>query len=119
VARATGTTTLAVNQSIDLDSPLVISGAGGDLAYQSDANGQHLLIPQGAVLLSVYGTNQPGLSNCQAASMGSAAVAVDNLATGSYLCYRTDQGYTGRARVAAFNFDDFQLTLEIFTWSTP
>lgn len=117
VARATGTATLSVNQSIDFDSPQVISGVGGDATYQSDPNGLHVLIPQGSALLGVYGTSQPGLSNCHAATLGSAPVAVDNLASGSYLCYRTDQGYTGSALITAFNVDDFQLTLQILTWS--
>lgn len=117
IARATGTATLSVNQSIDLDSPQVISGVGGDVTYQSDPDGQHVLIPQGSALLGVYGTSQPGLSNCQASALGTSPIAVDNLATGTYLCYRTDQGYTGSARINAFNVDDFQLTLQILTWS--
>jgi hypothetical protein len=118
-ARVSGSSTLVVNNSLDLDTNQLISGAGGDIAYQSNDAGEHILVPQGSALIGVYGGSQPGRANCQAAALSNSPLTVDGLATGTYLCYQTDQGLPGWARVSAFNIDNFNLTLEIYTWNLP
>ncbi len=118
-SRVSGTTTLVVNNSIDLDTNQLISGTGGDVTYQSDDTGQHMLIPQGSALVGVYGSSQPGRSDCQAAALSGQSLIVEQLTVGSFLCYQTDQGLPGRARIQTFNIDTFSLTLEILTWNLP
>lgn len=117
-AIVSGSATLTVNNGLNLDNGQVAS-SGGDLFYQTNVNGQHLLIPQGGAELAVYGASQPGLSNCQALALDSVPLIVENLPSGVYMCYRTDQGPFGWARLASFNVDDFTVTLDYFTWSAP
>jgi hypothetical protein len=96
----------------------VNTGSGEDLSYESDAQGSHFLIPMENVLIGVYGPDQPGMGNCQAASMEAAPLGVEGL-SGSYLCYHTSQGLPGRALVTAFDIDDYSLSIEFLTWSQP
>jgi hypothetical protein len=115
---ASGSATLVPGSKIDLDSGQVNTGSGEDFSYESDAQGSHFLIPQENALIGVFGAGQPGIENCQAASMQADPLNVENL-QGSYLCYRTGQGLPGRVLVTGMNVDNFSLNLEFLTWSQP
>ena len=110
-----GTASLNVNATLDLDTDQ-INTPGADVAYAEDGNGKHQLSPPGSALLGVYGGGQPGQANCQASALGTAPIVVEDTAVGTYLCYRTDQGRYGRARLSNFNADNFTVTLEFLTW---
>lgn len=110
-----GTASLNVGATLDLDTDQ-INTAGADVAYSASDNGKHRLVPQGNALLGVYSTSQPGQADCQASALGASAIVVEDTPVGTYLCYRTDQGRYGRARLSNFNPDNFTVTLEILTW---
>lgn len=110
-----GTANLNVNALLDLDTDQ-INAAGADVAYIEAGDGKHQLTSQGGALLGLYGAEQPGQTNCQASALGTTSIIVEDTSVGSYLCYRTDQGRYGRARVSNFNADNFTVTLEILTW---
>jgi hypothetical protein len=116
--QASGTVSLAVGDTLDLDM-IQKNGGGADLAYGSNAEGNHPLTPQSGAQLALYGPNQPSLANCQAAALGTAGVVIESVPLNSYLCYRTDQGRYGRARLTAFNQDTYQISLEVVTWLQP
>ena len=97
----------------------MIEAPGADLGYQTGTNSYHFITPMSPTLLGVYGNLEPGLPDCQTASMSSAPIAVESLSTGTYLCYRTDQGAFGRARLAALDAASFAMTLELLTWEQP
>jgi hypothetical protein len=110
-----GTANLNVNATLDLDSDQ-INASGADLAYVEVGNGKHQLATQGGALLGFYGGGQPGQTNCQAGALGSTPIIVEDTPMGSYLCYRTDQGRYGRARLSNLDMENFTVTLEILTW---
>ena len=110
-----GTASLNVNATLDLDTDQ-INTAGADVAYSATDGSQHQLIPQSSALIGVYSSSQPGQADCQASALGASPVVVENTPVGTYLCYRTDQGRYGRARLSNFNTDNFTVTLEILTW---
>jgi len=110
-----GTASLNVNATVDLDTDQ-INTAGADVAYNANDSGKHQLAPQGSALLGVYGGGQPGQASCQATALGTTPIVVEDTPVGNYLCYRTDQGRYGRARISNFNADNFTVTLEILTW---
>ena len=116
---ASGRVVLNVGDRIDLDSLGINSGSGEDLSYESDADGNHPLMPLENVLIGRYGVNQPTLDLCRQASMTGAPIIADSVPVGSYLCYRTNQGLPGSARLTALNIDNYQLTLDLLTWSLP
>jgi len=117
--QTSGSANLNPGDAIDLDSLAVNSGSGEDLSYESNADGKHPLVPQGSTLIGVYGSNQPSLANCQGANLAANPVIVDDQPAGTYLCYRTDQGLTGWARITGFNIDTYALNLSLLTWSQP
>lgn len=116
---ASGTVNLNPGDRIDLDTLGVNSGSGEDLSYESDAEGKHPLIPLADALIGRYGENPPTLALCQQANLGNTPLVMENLPIGTYLCYRTNQGLIGRARLTGFNVDNYILTLDLTTWSLP
>ena len=117
--QASGSVILLPGYRIDLDSGQVNSGSGEDLSYEENAEGKHLIIPQGNSVLAVFGASQPQLFNCQATALSAASLIVEDITEGTYLCYRTNMGLPGRAFFTALNPDDFSLSLEILTWIVP
>jgi len=113
-----GTSVLTPGQNLNLDTNQINDG-GEDVSYTSTAEGEHMLIPLGSALVGIYGANQPSLANCQAASLSAAALTIEDIPVGSYLCYRTGQGLPGRARLINLNPDTEALTLDILTWLLP
>jgi hypothetical protein len=106
---------LNVDASIDFDTDQ-INVSGSDVVYTANQDGKHQLAPMGSALLGVYGGSQPGQANCQAGALGSTPVVVEDTPIGTYLCYRTDEGRYGRARLSNFNTDNLTVTLEFLTW---
>ena len=119
VVQTSGSVVLLPGNRVDLDNNQLNSGSGDDLVYDSNPEGKHILTPLGNVLLGVYGTNQPSMADCQAATLSNTSLTMDDLSTSTYLCYQTGQGLPGRALVANFNTSDYSLTLDILTWSLP
>ncbi len=119
-AQASGAVTLVLSDTLDLDALLVNAG-GVDLAFQAVGEDEvrFFLVPLGAVLLGVYGDSQPALSTCQQAALAAQPVRVDALPLGSYLCYRTDLGLPGWARLEALDTVNGSLALQILTWKLP
>lgn len=109
---------LALEEQVDLDLAQV-SGAGADLVYETNANDNNVLAPQGGARIGVFGTSAPGLGSCQSANMSEGAVAVANLPVGTYFCYRTGANLPGRALLSSYNPDNDLLTLEVLTWAAP
>lgn len=115
IAQVVGSANLAVNDTLDLDTNQ-INASGADLSYQTNPEGQHLLIPQSSALVGIYGSGQPSLNLCQTAALDTVPLVVETVPVGTYICYLTDQGRYGRARLSNFNIDTYALTLEILTW---
>lgn len=116
---ASGTVSLTPGNRVDLDTLGVNSGSGEDLSYESDAEGKHPLVPLDTALIGRYGENRPTLALCQQANLGSTPLVVENIPMGTYLCYRTNQGLTGWARLTGFNVDNYVVTLDLLTWAQP
>jgi hypothetical protein len=118
LVQVSDTVTLSPQDLIDLDT-LEVQTQDADLGYQTGANNYHFLMPMPPTLLGVYGSLEPGLEDCQTASMSTAPIAVESLSPGAYLCYRTDQGAVGRVRLVALDPNNFTLTLDLLTWALP
>ena len=111
--------TLVVDNLLDLDQALTNPVQGADLAYRTGSITFHWLIPQGEAVLGIFGSQLPGLLDCQTASMSAASIPVESLSPALYLCYRTSQGQVGWLQILDFNRQTFTLTLDLLTWVTP
>jgi len=116
--QASGELALTPGDSIDLDT-IAITNENDDLKYQVDANNYHWLAPEEDARIGVYGGQQPGLVDCQSASMSRAPIAVESLSAGTYLCYLTEDDRYGRALFIALETGDYTLTLDLLTWARP
>jgi hypothetical protein len=103
--------------SLNLDTGEVNSGSGSDLLYQTDVNNLHLLLPQAGALLGVSGSAEPGLNQCQSATKSPAALALESLPAGTYLCYQTDQGLNGWLLYTSLNPSDGSASFVYRTWA--
>jgi hypothetical protein len=112
-----GPAQLAPNDRIDLDTLQVNPGGSADLLYESDEDSTHWLVPQSGALLGVWGVSQPGLSDCQNASLSTSQLPVESLSSGSYLCYLTEMGHYGWSQVIGQDPSTFVLSLQILTWA--
>ena len=119
VIQASGSVNLNPNDSVDLDTIQVNSGAGHDLTYEINPGGQHLLAPKNNAIIGVYGNTQPSPANCQSAPMTSTAIILENTPAISYLCYRTDQGRLGYSRFTGFNAGTGIVSMDLVTWANP
>ncbi len=118
--QAGGPVTLVISDTLDLDNLLVNAG-GADLEYRTTLTEppQHQLIPVGNVIMGVYGEEQPDLEDCQGAGLAADPIILDELAASTYICYRTDLGLPGWARIDGFDPDSGLVSLQILTWKLP
>lgn len=118
-AQANGAISLSLNDGLDLDTLLLNSG-GPDLRYRTTlVDSRHQLVPLIGAAMSIFGSTQPGLSDCQAAALGNVPITLDELPVGTYLCHRTDLGLPGWTRFDGFNADTGDITLQVLTWKLP
>lgn len=113
-----GPVTLELGDNLNLDTNQRNNG-GEDLSYNGNANGQHILLPLGISMASVYGQSQPSLVNCQNANLSASPIVIEDTPLLTYLCYETGQGLPGRARLINLNTDTYALSLDILTWLIP
>lgn len=116
--QAGGELSPTVGDAIDLDT-ITLNSGNEDWLYQEDANNYHWLTPENEAKIGVFGSQAPGLVECQSANMSSAPMAVESLPVGTYLCYTTSEGRLGRALLEAVDPGNFTLTLDLLTWALP
>ena len=114
--QVSGSATLQFGDLYDLDHNEVNIG-GEDLTYDEfDQN--HKLVPIDKTEMSIFGPNQPSLSDCQNMNLISDPISVDNL-VGNYICYRTNMALPGWMFINSLDPETGLLNIEIFTWLIP
>lgn len=114
-----GSAQLNINDRLDLDSLQRNPASGQDLLYSRSETNQPILSTQGDAAFSVYGSSRPDSQSCLVDDLSQTPLLLENLASGTYLCYRTDQGRWGWARLVSFDNSGGALNLEILTWALP
>jgi hypothetical protein len=116
---AGGPTRLLPSDRIDLDKNTLNPTTGEDVAMSS--GDPYFLAPFDETFFSVYGKTQPTESQCLSTEPSKIPLRVDDLESGIYLCYLTNEGRSGWMRIQ--NFWTFQdralLNLEVYTWPLP
>jgi hypothetical protein len=108
-----------LGDQLDLDTLQLNPGTGHDLLYARDQNNRTALSVIGNAALSVYGSSRPDPQSCAADDLNQTPLLLENLSSGTYLCYRTDQGRQGWARLVSFDTAGSPLNLDILTWALP
>ncbi|MBN2550054.1 MAG: hypothetical protein JXB15_12900 [Anaerolineales bacterium] len=113
-----GAKTIIPTDKINLDTGQINSG-GEDLSYESDAEGVLLLVPVNGAIFSLHGSSEPSLAACQSAPLSGAALVLQDMSRGTYLCYRTDLGLFGWLLLNTLRETDLALTFRFLTWALP
>jgi hypothetical protein len=119
VPQAAGTITVTLGVKIDLDSGALNPSSGADLSFEANSKQQYLLIPLDKAALGVFGTEQPNQEDCRSEAMGSVGYVIEDLGSGTYLCYHTDKGLPGWALIDQLDPANHDLRLQYFTWAQP
>jgi hypothetical protein len=114
--QASGSATLQFGDLYDLDQNEINIG-GEDLTYE-EIDQNHRLAPIENTEMSVFGPNQPSLSDCQNMNLISDPISVDDL-VGNYICYRTNMALPGWMLINSLDPETGHLNIEIFTWLIP
>lgn len=117
--QASGSLTLLPGDLVNLDTNQINTGAGEDLAYRRKDNGKLELAPANIALIAVFGRGTPTIDDCASAALSSAALKLQDLGAGLYLCYRTDQGLYGWLRLLSLDESNGALGIQFLTWSLP
>jgi multidrug efflux pump subunit AcrA (membrane-fusion protein) len=117
--QTSGSVNLVVGDTLDLDN-LILNTSGADLRYRITViDPRHQLVPLLNVTFGVFGIEQPGLQDCQTGNLGISPIFLDEQIIGTYLCYQTDLGLPGWARLDSFDPNTGDLSLQVFTWKVP
>jgi hypothetical protein len=113
-----GSTSMLINDRINLDTGQINPGAGEDLTYVVE--GERLLLsPLGGALVAVHGASTPSFAACQGAAFVTNPIRLRQQSPGTYVCYRTDQGLYGWVRLMAIDSNTGALSIQYQTWSNP
>jgi hypothetical protein len=118
-AQAAGTITITLGTKIDLDSGNLDPASGADLSYEANSEQEHLLTPLDEAVLGVFGAERPNQEDCRSEAMGAVGYVVEDLESGTYLCYHTGQGLPGWAMIVQLDSSINALRLQYFTWAQP
>lgn len=117
--QVSGPAQMDLGDQLDLDTLQLNPGSGQDLVYARNLNNQPELSVLGNAAFSVYGSSRPDAQSCAADDLSQTPLLLEALNSGTYLCYRTDQGRMGWARLVSFDTVGGPLNLEILTWALP
>ena len=117
--QATGKKVLSPGDQLNLDNGTLGGGAGDDIAFNFNPDGDMILAPLSSAVIGAYGQARPSLANCQAATLSAAPVTEAQFQNDLYLCYRTDLGLYGLLLLRGFKQEDNTLTVEFLTWAAP
>ncbi len=113
-----GELTLYLQDWMDLDSGMINTGATDDLTFQMEGE-QAVLRPSVGTRVAVFGARTPTEADCRSLRLSVDPLILDSLKEGVFLCYRSNQGLPGYARLPVINLKDNFLKLEFLTWSAP
>lgn len=116
---STGKPTLYVNDFVDLDG----IGQGGfkeaDLSLRLSGEGFAQLVPENGARLIVVGNSLPEERTCRTLTLYNQPVDLRGVESGIFLCYRTQVGLPGYARITYINLAEPMVTVEYLTWAKP
>ena len=115
---SSGVAMLSLNQGLDLSADKV-TNLSADIELTTDPAGALLLAPQAEATLSVFGAQEPGLADCQAASTGKTPVDLTSITSGTFFCLKTHLGVPGWLRLVSTDNQDHTISVEFLTWAIP
>uniref|UniRef100_A0A7C4PJK2 Nbr1 FW domain-containing protein n=1 Tax=Anaerolinea thermolimosa TaxID=229919 RepID=A0A7C4PJK2_9CHLR len=113
-----GVVSLGAEQGCDLDSGQVTSGPEADLIFKA-SSGEAMLAPVSGGLVAFFGFSEPGLNDCQSASVTAETLLLGPEMEGAYLCARTGSGLPASLKIQRIDRAAPVLEMGFKVWSVP
>jgi hypothetical protein len=113
-----GSVTLAIDQSYDLDSSALGLGTGDDLLLRLTDERLEWVPLNGARVL-VQGALEPGVEDCKYAETSAEPLVLGAELEGSYLCVRTDRGLPARVYLTRILPTAPSIEIKFVVWAVP
>ncbi len=119
VVYAKGEVELVDGDALNLDSVTSIEEDEIDLTFMSNEDALLQIKPENGAGGAVFGMNLPAQSDCQNLGLGQDAILLEGLMDGIYICYETNKGLPGFARLTRIDLVNQTLNIEYLTWAIP
>jgi hypothetical protein len=113
-----GAVSLQMDDGLDLDSKSKNNGEE-DLILEKDDQDFPFIAATGSAQIGYHGGGQPTAAICQATSLGSSPVYLQDISGGSYFCFSTNAGKLGWLQAIDYNSDQETLSIQMLTWDYP
>ena len=110
-----GAVSLQMDDALDLDKKSKNNGEE-DLILTKDDQDFPYIATTGSARMGYHGGGQPTGAICQATSLGSSPVYLQDISGGSYFCYRTNEGNLGWLQAIDYDTGDEVLSIQMLTW---
>ncbi len=113
-----GQISLQIDNSVDFDAGQVTSNTDADLRFVKNLDNFELQ-PLSGARISLHGSAEPTLNDCQRASLSDAAIGVTDDISGNYLCISTNKGLPGKILITRVSTGEQALDVSFLIWSIP
>ncbi|NPV75909.1 MAG: hypothetical protein HPY59_05970 [Anaerolineae bacterium] len=113
-----GEITLSPGDTLDLDSGN-LDPAKGDFSFEIAQSGEMLLSPKNQASMVYFGPNRPVEWECRLGILSSTPLELRALQEGSYLCFRSNQGFPGYLYLSTVRLPENILEVKFVTWFIP
>ncbi len=118
VILASGRFDLGVGERVDLDNGQVTE-EGADIRLIPSEEGSAWIEALENAGLMVFGEVQPSFNDCRSAVFSTNRIGVESLSEGTYLCYRTNEGWAGSLRLVSLSAAPWSARFDFITWLVP
>lgn len=118
IVSSSGSASLAVGQSFDLDAGQVIPGSDADFTLEAGTE-KIILVPKNASRMANHGSTVPSLVDCQSAALSADPTAIGLEFLGRYLCLQTGKGLPGYLLIDQIDIPNGTINIQYLVWSVP
>lgn len=115
----TGKVSLAVGESIDLDTGKMVPTNSADGLLERLTEAQLQWKPLEESRFTVFGLSKPDEIECRLEELSDEPILLSKLEAGTYLCYRTDGNLPGVMQIVNLAAGDSPLEIDFTTWAVP
>jgi hypothetical protein len=114
-----GSKLLKLAEWVDLDRTVSTDEREADLSLSIGTGNKLQLEPKNGSKITLFGMKLPTQAECRSASLSAEPFSLDRIADGIYVCYRSQIGLTGYARIIKMDKGEKSINLEFVTWAAP
>jgi hypothetical protein len=114
-----GNALIKVGERIDLDMSGSTDEREMDVTLSLGKGNKLQLEPKNGTRITLFGMKLPTENDCHFATLSMEPYVLDGESEDMYLCYRSQIGLTGYARIVKIDPGELSINLEYLTWAAP